>query len=160
MPSKRIIAFPPRPAVLIKSQNCLFIYLNKKQKERERKFGLLILISVLSSRRPHARFGVRWNKFAHTRTRTFTHSHVLTHTQTHSHILTHSCAHTNIFTHSHILTHTLTHSHLLTLTHTHTNIHTLTHIQGEKLNLVCKDGALSCIPVSVGDTTVAAKQGR
>lgn len=118
---------------------------------------------MLSSRRPHARFGVHWNKFAHTRTRTFTHSHVHTHTHTltHSHILTHSHAHTNILTHSHILTHTLTHSHVLTLTHTHTDItHTLTHIQGEKLNLVCKDGALSCIPVSVGDSTVAAKQGR
>ena len=78
---KKLIVFPPLPVVLIKTQNLLFIYLNKKikNKKRERKFGLLILIGpyVLPGYPSFmlALGSVGINENAHT------HAHTQTHTQ-------------------------------------------------------------------------------
>lgn len=68
---KRIV-FLPLPVVLIKTQNLLFIYFNKKTTQKERKFGSVISMAlprfVLAC---HRLEGIKWT---HPRTLTLPHS--------------------------------------------------------------------------------------
>lgn len=72
---KTRMVFLPLPGVLIKTQNLLFVYLNKTKKHvKRKKIGASHFnVAVLSPKPPtvHAPFGVGWNTLnAHTLTRT------------------------------------------------------------------------------------------